>query len=86
MPRRLRPSTDQLTDLTLRAQELRVREQQVDAELRREKLRLAANMAAKGMTMQQIGDAFGVTRARAHQMVHARSSGRKPKTDLPISA
>lgn len=67
-----------IPDLALRARRVVEIEQETDQELRQIKLRLARDMAAQGMTMAQIGAAFGVTRARAHQMVHQRSSGKQP--------
>lgn len=62
-----------IPDLTQRVQRLLEIEAEVDAELRQIRLRLARDMKDRGMTMSQIGAAFGVTRARAHQMVHQRS-------------
>lgn len=80
MSRHFRDELCEIPDLVERAKRLIEIETEVDTELRQVRLRLARDMAAKGMTMAQIGAAFGVTRARAHQMVHQRASGRAPKT------
>lgn len=68
----------EIPDLIERAGRYRQLQKEVEAELRQIGLRLARDMAARGMTMSQIGAAFGVTRARAHQMVHERASGKTP--------
>lgn len=62
-----------IPDLEQRARRFVEIEREVDIELRTIKLRLARDMAAQGKSMAQIGAAFGVTRARAHQMVHERA-------------
>lgn len=66
----------QIPDLQARARRLVEIEIEVDAELRQIKLRLARDMAAQGLSMRQIGEAFNVSRARAHQLVHQRSKAR----------
>jgi len=63
----------QITDLSERARRLVQVEHEVDVELRTMKYRLARDLKAQGLSLSQIGAAFGVTKARAHQMVHERS-------------
>lgn len=72
-----------IPNLQQRAARLVQIERECDVELRQIRLRLARDMAAQGLSMAQIGAAFGVSRARAHQMVHERLS--KPSTVQPES-
>lgn len=67
-----------IPDLRERARRVRALKKETSDELMQIQLRLARDMAAAGLSMAAIGEAFGVTRARAHQMVHQRASGRAP--------
>lgn len=64
-----------ISDLEQRARRWVEIEHEVEVELRTIKLRLARDMWAggNGLSMKRIGEAFGVSRARAHQMVHERA-------------
>jgi hypothetical protein len=63
----------QIPDLSERARRLLQVEHEVEVELRTMKLRLARDLKAQGKSLAEIGAVFGVTKARAHQMVHERS-------------
>lgn len=67
-----------IPDLEARARRLVQIERECDVELKQIRLRLVRDMAARGLSMSRIGEAFGVSRARAHQMVHERM-GPAPK-------